>query len=147
VAWYISRLLKICLTLNNFNKIFGFQKNDYNCNLILINCLLLCARYVIYRCKYANRIPTIFEFSQMIKNVKFNELTIAQRNNKLELYRKKWNLLFWFILICIIIIKLHCKFLLFWTLNVVLLIFYFLLHVWVCVRACFCLIALLINEF
>jgi len=45
---------------------------------------LLCARYVIYRCKYANRIPTIFEFRQMIKNVKFNELAIAQRNNKLE---------------------------------------------------------------
>jgi len=28
----------------------------------------------------------------MIKNVKFIELAIAQRNNKLELYRKKWNL-------------------------------------------------------
>jgi len=35
----------------------------------------------------------LFEFRQMIKNVKFNKLAIAQRNNKLKLYRKKWNLL------------------------------------------------------
>jgi len=29
----------------------------------------------------------------MIKNVKLNELAIAQRNNKLELYRKKMELI------------------------------------------------------
>jgi len=51
MACYISRLLKICLMLNNFNKIFGFQK-DNNCNIYLINCLLLCARYVNFIFKF-----------------------------------------------------------------------------------------------
>jgi len=35
----------------------------------------------------------IFEFRQMIRNVKFHKLAIVQRNNKLELYRIKMKLI------------------------------------------------------
>jgi len=39
----------------------------------LINCLLLCARFVIYKCKFGERIPTIFEFKQTVQHLKHSE--------------------------------------------------------------------------
>ena len=40
---------------------------------ICFNCLLSCARFVISRCKYGNRIPTTSEFYQQVQKVKTAE--------------------------------------------------------------------------
>ena len=37
---------------------------------ICLNCLLLCNRFVIYTCKYSDRIPTASEFYQHVQKVK-----------------------------------------------------------------------------
>ena len=54
---------KDSFSFNNFNKVFGAPKiNNTEHNVHLLNCLPACARFVIYRCKYGNRIPTASEF-------------------------------------------------------------------------------------
>ena len=51
IAFDISCHLKRDIDFCNFNKIFGFQELE-NCNKTdLINCFLLNARFLIYRCK------------------------------------------------------------------------------------------------
>ena len=71
VSACISSFLKDSFSFNNFNKVFGVPKtNSTEHNVYLLNCLLLCARFVIYRCKYANRIPTTLEFYQQVQKLK-----------------------------------------------------------------------------
>ena len=53
-------------------QLFGMFSNEPG--LSLINCLLICARFVIYRCKVANRLPTIIKFVSFVKSTKGTEL-------------------------------------------------------------------------
>ena len=51
VSACISSFLRDSFFINNFNKVFGVSKiNSNEHNTYLLNCLLLCARFVIYRC-------------------------------------------------------------------------------------------------
>ena len=55
VSACISSFLKDSFFVNNFSKGFGVPKiNNTEHNIYLLNCLLLCARFVIYKCKYGN---------------------------------------------------------------------------------------------
>ena len=74
--------------------VFGVPKiNNTEHNIYLLNCLLLCARFVIYKCKYGNRIPTALEFYQQVQKVKTSECILSKNRSKINLFRKKWSIL------------------------------------------------------
>ena len=91
VSACISSFLKDSFFINNFNKVFGVPKiNNTEYNIYLLNCLLLCARFVIYKCKkYGNRIPTALEFYQQVQKVKTSEYILSKNRSKINLFRKK----------------------------------------------------------
>ena len=64
------------------------QKND-----LLINFLLLCARFLIYRCKITEDKPNINQFFRMLNIIKNTEKYIAQKNNATDFFDQKWNVL------------------------------------------------------
>ena len=77
------------IAFNNFNKVFGVPKiNNNEHNIYLLNCLLLCARFVIYRCKYANRIPTNLEFYQQVQKLKTSEYILPKNRSKINFSEK-----------------------------------------------------------
>ena len=57
----------------------------------IINCLLLHARFLIFRCKTGKNIPNISKYFLVVKNAKTIEKRIAQKYNQLDAYRKKWS--------------------------------------------------------
>ena len=58
VSAYIFSFLVDSFFFNNRNKVFGVPKTNNNQhNVYLLVRLFLCARFVIYRCKYGSRIP------------------------------------------------------------------------------------------
>ena len=74
------QLFKNSFSFNNFNKVFGISKiNNNEHNIYLLNCLLLRAKFVRYRCKYANRIPTTLEFYQQVQKVKKRRNTFYRK--------------------------------------------------------------------
>ena len=94
VSACISSFLKDSFSFNNFDKVFGVQKiNNNEHNAYLLNCLLLCARFVVYRCKYGKRISTALEFYQQVQKVKMSEFVLSKNHSKINLFRKKWSML------------------------------------------------------
>ena len=94
VSACIFSFLKDSFFINNFNKVFGVSKtNITEHNIYLLNCLLLCARFVIYKCKYGNRIPTALEFYQQVQKLKTSEYILSKNRSKINLFRKKWSIL------------------------------------------------------
>ena len=90
VSACISSFPKDSFSFNNFNKDFGVPSiNNAEHNVYLLNCLLLCARFVIYRCKYDCRIPTASEFYQQVQKVKMSEFILSKNRSKINLFRKK----------------------------------------------------------
>jgi len=74
-----------------FNKTFGFE-HYLNQNVTsLLDCILLNARFTIYRHKIQKTKPLISSFLRMIKNAKTLEYYIANRSNQLRKHFKKWN--------------------------------------------------------
>jgi len=65
-----------------FNKMFGFEHYLNQSVTSLLNCILLNARFTIYRHKIQKTKPIISSFLQMIKNAKTSEYYIAKRRNK-----------------------------------------------------------------
>ena len=58
----------------------------------LINCFLLNARFLIYRCKIKNTNPNIMLFISSINSLKKSEYLIAKRNGDLKKHFCKWNI-------------------------------------------------------
>jgi len=63
--------------LFNINKLFGFLIGN---NLILLNCILLNVRYIIYSCKYrySKRKPNLNRLFVELQHVKKSEYIIAK---------------------------------------------------------------------
>ena len=94
VSACISSFLKDSFLLSNFNKVCGVPKiNNIEHNIFLLNCLLLCAKFVIYKCKYGNRIPTAMEFYQQVQKLKTSEYIPSQNRSKINLFGRKWSIL------------------------------------------------------
>ena len=91
VSNWIESKLKYRLGLNPFNMLFGVEcnQNFYT----IINCLLLHARFLIFRCKTAKNIPNISKYFLVVENVKTVKKRIAQKYNRLDAYRKKWSMI------------------------------------------------------
>ena len=58
-------------------------------NIYLLKCVLLCARFVVYSCKFGDRIPTALEFYQEVQKVKSSEFILSKNYGKINLFRKK----------------------------------------------------------
>jgi len=54
-----------------------------------INELLLCARFLIFRCKHSNAHPKMIQYFNMINVVRKTEYIIAKERNKLDLHYQK----------------------------------------------------------
>jgi len=68
---------------------FGFEHYLNQCVTSLLNCILLNARFTIYRHKIQKTEPTFSSFLRLIKNAKTSEYYIAKRRNQLgKLFKK-----------------------------------------------------------
>ena len=83
--------MKLQLNLQPFNLLFSVEKDhDYH---LIINCLLLHARFLIYKCKIAKEIPNIYMYFLSTRNAKTSEREIAKQKCKFGLYTKKWHMI------------------------------------------------------
>ena len=85
---WLSAFLARPIVLTDYNKLFGFP--EYEDITILLNCLLLYARYIIYRGKYKGVGPNLVECLDTIREVKHTERKIAERNNNIKKFHNKW---------------------------------------------------------
>ena len=88
VGSWLSVFREKNITLTNFNKLFGFPHfEDFT---ILLNWLLLNARFIIYRSKYTKLTPNSREFISTIKEAKNVEYVIAKRSGDMKKLNNKW---------------------------------------------------------
>lgn len=73
--------------IDESNQLFGIDSHPNSCS---VNCLLLCARYVIYKHRFLGTIPTFGSLIAFLKEIRTTEYIIALNKNKLELHNKKW---------------------------------------------------------
>ena len=59
----------------------------------IINCLLLHARFLIFRCKTPKNIPNISKYFLVVENAKTVEKRVPQKYNRLDAFRKKWSMI------------------------------------------------------
>lgn len=75
-------------TLTLINILFGvFDDNE---DFVILNHLILIAKYFIYKCKLIKIKPTIRVFFEKIKLVCHIERKIAKRNDRLHKHYEKW---------------------------------------------------------
>ena len=86
VSNWIESKLKCKLVLKPFNMLLGVECNHKF--YTVINCLLLHARFLIFRCKIARNIPNISKYYFVGENAKTVKKLIAQKFNKLDAYSK-----------------------------------------------------------
>ena len=67
-----------------------FGKFDIDKDFIVINNILLLAKFYIYRCKLNNTKPSLEVFTAKLKATLNIEFLIAKRNGKLVQHYKKW---------------------------------------------------------
>ena len=91
VSSWIESKLKYRLVLKPFYMLFGVECNHKF--YTIINCLLLHARFLIFRCKTAKNIPNLSKYFLVVQNAKTVEKRIAQKYNRLDAYRKKWSMI------------------------------------------------------
>ena len=76
---------------------FNFTKTDLlfdvnlSCNNEILNCILLCYRFYIYRCKTAKQSPKFEEIFEIIRNTQRIEKIIANKQNNRNKFNKKWS--------------------------------------------------------
>ena len=91
VKSWLSVFLARLIELTDCNKLFGFP--EYEDITMLLNCLLLYARHIIYQGKYRGVGPNLVEYLVTIREVKHTERKIAERNNNLKKFHNKWKYL------------------------------------------------------
>lgn len=87
-AW-LSMKLRISLIFSAEQLLFGVH-NDEPCKTF-VNCVLLCARYVIYQCKYAESPPTMLRFFAMLCSVRTSERYSAVKRGSMSIHKSKWS--------------------------------------------------------
>ena len=74
-------------SLNAFDICFGYNITNPD---LLVNHLILIAKYHIYSCKIGDRIPTLSSCKHLIGTIRCTEKTIAFNSNKIDDYIRKW---------------------------------------------------------
>ena len=88
----MSSRLRTNIVLRKQHMLFGFDHKGIFV-VVFLSQLLLCARFLIYRCKYSKSKPDMLQYFNLINLVKQSEYIIAKQNNKLSVHFKKWKLL------------------------------------------------------
>ena len=91
VSKFLPSRLRTDIVLRKQHMLFGFDHKSIF--FFFGNQLLLCARFLIYRCKYSKSKPDMLQYINSINLVKQLEYIIAKQNNKLCVHFKKWKLL------------------------------------------------------
>nr|BAC82626.1 pol-like protein [Ciona intestinalis] len=90
-AWMDSVLCHKTI-ISNTVKLFGIHNDCLEkCVLNLMNCMLVVARFVIYKCRIQNLKPNIEMFIYAMNRSRANEKAVAIKHNKLLQYKLKWN--------------------------------------------------------
>ena len=76
---FISTKSGIDLICNSKHRLFGFQEKGNE--FCFINELLLCARFLIYRCKYSKTMPNMLQYFNVLNSMRIFEHCIAKSNN------------------------------------------------------------------
>ena len=84
---FISIKSGIDLICNSKHKLFGFQKMENE--FCFTNGLLLCARFLIYRCKYSKTMPNMLQYFNVLNCMRASEDCVAKRNDKLTSHMRK----------------------------------------------------------
>ena len=91
VSEFISSRLRTNIVLRKKHMLLGFDhKGIIFC---FLNGLLICGRFLIYKCKYSKSKPDMLQYFNLISLVKKSEYIIAKQNNKLCVHFKKWKLI------------------------------------------------------
>ena len=89
VTSWIESKLKVKFDLNPLIMLFGVEEcNQFSAT---INCILLNVRFIIFRCKIEKLMPDMHMFYRTIKNAKLIEKRIAEKNDKMIQFEKKWS--------------------------------------------------------
>ena len=86
---WISARCNVYCSRSNLHKLFGLQEKK---RFHFVNMLLLCARFLIYRCKINKTKPNINQYFTMLQQIKKSEFYIAKKKNKLDIHYQKWNI-------------------------------------------------------
>ena len=89
VSW-MSASLRIPIVITDCEKLFGLGDSEAY-STVLINFILLSARYTIYKCKYGDRHPTLLELKNLLLNQRKSEFIIAKKTNLLCGFYRKWS--------------------------------------------------------
>ena len=84
--WYYNTKKVIKLSLKDIIVGVGGNGNDF------LNYCILVGKSVIYHCKRNNAIPSLRSFKTLLSKKYHTELYIAQKNNILHIFHKKWSL-------------------------------------------------------
>ena len=90
VSEFMSPRLLTNIVLRKQHMLFGFDhKGIIFC---FLNGLLICARFLICRCKYSKSKPDMLLYFNLIDQVKKSEYIIVKQSNKLCVHFKRWKL-------------------------------------------------------
>lgn len=70
-------------------KLFGVDEIQCT-NYVFVNCLLLCARFTIHKCRVSNCTPNFNDFLTVMREIYTTEYMAAKAKNKLMFHKKKW---------------------------------------------------------
>ena len=82
--WYYNTKVVITLSLKDIIVGVCGKGNDF------LNYCILVGKSVIYHCKRNNVIPSLQSFKTVLSKKYHTELYIAQKNNILHIFHKKW---------------------------------------------------------
>lgn len=85
---FINDKLNPNIVLNTTTILFGFSDNILH--VLALNCLLLCAKFSIYKSKFNATVPTFSLFFSDAKVIINSEKIIAEKSNSLPAHLNKW---------------------------------------------------------
>nr|XP_039263093.1 uncharacterized protein LOC120339092 [Styela clava] len=87
--WIVFKTDNLNFNLGMKECFIGF---DDISDMQFINCVLLAARFFIYRCRIQKRKPVFDVFNKFISDIRNNEKYIAMKNGKIMIHNTKWRL-------------------------------------------------------
>ena len=90
---WISSKLRIPLDFQPSEILFGVEGENNQAKLI--NCVLLCIRFYIYKSRISGNLPTTNEALRYIRTVCLSEKKLAEKNQKLYKHYGKWGSLWY----------------------------------------------------
>ena len=87
VSEFVSSRLRTNIVLRKQHMLFGFDHKDVT--FCFLNGLPICARFLIYRCKYSKSKPNMLQYFNLINLVKNQNIQLQNKKNKMCKHFKK----------------------------------------------------------